>query len=337
MNAAEWAVKISDDILAAAVRRIRPRQDYEKIHASSIGDPCPRWLYYELTQAREKAAITPEKQLLFEGGHWQAEATMADLRAAGYTPLAQEVVYDVAVPGGKISGMVDFFLELDGQRYPCEHKGLSYGMSEVDDWRDMLDSSRRWIRRYPAQVQTYLYQTNSEEGLMLLRGKESCQVRILPVSLDYEYVEGLLKKAEDVFLHATFGEPPDRIPYAQGWCNAATCDYHHLCQPEQAIVTDQEGIVLDEALVLMVNDYLGLESAIARGTKLKAAITAMAKALGPRTLLIGEGVIMTEMKKRRCKAVEAKAAHVEEYLQTKIKNSNRSNNNGNEEDDGPGE
>jgi hypothetical protein len=306
MTAIEIAARLEADILEAKRRKITVRET-TNLHASSIGDPCERWLYYGLMAGAERAAITPELQALFDQGLVEEQATEADLREAGYRPLAQEVEVDLRVKGGRISGRIDFFLEVDGRRIPVEHKGLSYGRAEeCQDWRELLEAPQRWARRYPGQIQSYLLQSNCESGLLALRGKESGRIRFLPVELDYEYAEGLLKKAERVFFHREAGEPPERIPYSWGFCTPQACDFHHVCQPEGALGLDERGVILDEHMIDMVNRYLDLEEAAKEHGKLEAAIKAMAKTLGRPELLIGNGIVTIQTQIRNYKEQPAR-------------------------------
>ncbi len=68
-----------------------------------------------------------------------------------------------------------------------------------------------------------------EDAIFILKSKEAKKIRIVPVKLDYDYAESLLKKAEAVRDAVVKHEPPDflkdniveckRCPFFQKLCN----------------------------------------------------------------------------------------------------------------------
>jgi hypothetical protein len=55
-----------------------------------------------------------------------------------------------------------------------------------------------YYRKWYGQMQIYLLMFNYDKGLFILKRKQAKQLRVIEVELNYEYAEGLLKKAEIV-------------------------------------------------------------------------------------------------------------------------------------------
>src|SRR5256885_245232 len=95
---------------------------------------------------------------------------------------------------------------------PAEIKGLNpftaARIVELDDIRFHPDA---WVRRYYAQLQAYLFLASEEHGLFILLNKSNGRIEFVDVPLDYEYAEGLLKKAERVRDFLTLDELPPRL------------------------------------------------------------------------------------------------------------------------------
>jgi hypothetical protein len=79
---------------------------------------------------------------------------------------------------------------------------------------------------------------NGEKGLFVLKNKSTGQMKEIPMSLDYEYTETILKKCEAInkAVHEyekTKDEKalPDRIPYDEETCSR--CKFYHICMPDK--------------------------------------------------------------------------------------------------------
>jgi len=312
------AATIEEDVLEAKRRKIKafPRH---VLGSYDIGDDCERYLYYSIAHWQDRTLHDAEIQALFDEGDVLADASMADLRAAGYKIRNEQRTYQAKCRNGVITGHVDWWLSggiLGEQEVVFEHKGLSYHQEDRwETWRDMLKAKARWTRRYPAQMQMYLYQTWTDGaqmpgmepwGLFGVRGKESGRISLMPVEMDLDFCEELLQKAERVYAALAGQEPPERIAYDPRMCDG--CDFTHICEPERNIKVNEGGVILDPVLEQQVARLLELEPLATEHDELEKLVKAFGKAAGREFLIVGEGLIEVRKQLKRFKAAPAKEA-----------------------------
>jgi len=323
------AETIEADVLEAKRRKIKVFPRYV-LGSYDIGDDCERYLYHTIANWQDRKLHDARKQALFDEGDVLAEASMTDLRAAGYKIRNEEKTYEVSCRNGVITGHVDWWISggvLGEREVVFEHKGLSYGQEEAwDSWRDMLRAKARWVRRYPGQMQMYLYQTWQDSpdrdvldhfGFFGVRGKESAVLSLKAVEFDLDFSEGLLQKGERVYTALIAKEPPARIPYDPRMCDA--CDFAHICEPEKNIPIDERGIVLDEATELVMARYLELKPLATECADVEEVLKALGKAARRPALIVGKGVIEWEEQDRNFKAQPAKEAETKIVQTVKIR------------------
>ena len=312
------AATIEEDVLEAKRRKIKLLPRYV-LGSYDIGDDCERYLYYTIAHWQDRKLHDAETQALFDEGHVLADASMADLRAAGYKIRNEERTYQAKCRNGVITGHVDWWLSggiLGEREVVFEHKGLSYHQEDRwETWRDMLKAKARWVRRYPAQMQMYLYQTWTDRaqmpgmepwGLFGVRGKESGRISLMPVEMDLDFCKGLLQKAERVYAALAGQEPPERIAYDPRMCDG--CDFTHICEPERHIKVNEGGVILDPVKEQQMARVLELAPLAAEHDELAKLLKAFGKAAGRPFLIVGDGVIEVTQQEKHFKAVPAKAA-----------------------------
>ena len=169
--------------------------------ATSLGYACERRSVYQRTQPDKAAPIGEELASIFEEGNLHQKDVRAELLELGYEVVEAEVNFkDQRL---EISGTIDGKLDVKDpshprgrRRVPVEIKSTS-GSPPADEaaWRN---SETPLLRRYFAQLQTYLFLTNEPWGLGIFKNKITGLWSVVAVSLDYEYAEGILQRAERI-------------------------------------------------------------------------------------------------------------------------------------------
>ena len=277
--------------------------------ASSLGDPCERYLVYERTHAHEKGLHDVATQFLFDEGFHHERAVLRDLDDASIQVI--ETQRDYAYTPFKITGHIDGKAVLEDVAYPFDIKSCSpHVFQKISTVDDLLSSKWRHHQRYPAQLQIYLLMSNCDAGFLLFKNKVSGQCKELWMTLDYDYTEALLKKAERINAHVNAGTLPDRIPYTEGHCHE--CPYVQSCTPP---VEGEGGMVIatDPELIAKVARHQTLKALVAEFKKLESEIKTAA---GHQPFLqVGDYLIPGAWAERR---MGARPAQTTEYWKMKI-------------------
>jgi Holliday junction resolvase-like predicted endonuclease len=197
------------------------------VRASEIGHPCVRYLVFSITNWEDRKPHDASLQNIFDLGNAIETEVIRRLKEAGLEILTARKNFKVEKP--LITGREDIMLQdpQSGELYPCEIKGLSpVSFDKIHSVDDMHRHSAYYIRKYPAQLQIYMYAHNKEKGYFILFNKITGQIKIIEVSLDYDYVEGLLKKTESVYEHIGKGTLPSCLD-DETVCS--DCPLLHIC------------------------------------------------------------------------------------------------------------
>jgi len=237
------------------------------LYASMIGDPCERYLYHSMVDWRLQKPRAPEIQSLFELGTHLEILAKQRLREIGYEVFDHGDTLDAH----GIRGKMDCFISGSAKRLnapkgeplknvPVEIKWLaSYGNKFETIW-DLLNSDKRWVRRYPGQLLFYMYARNSEIGLFLSFNKPTGWPTHIWVDLYepglLEIMEGLIQKAERIHAAVRMKVPPPHIDSREGWC--FDCDYIHVCNPP-AYFGEEAKIFEDSVVVGLLDLYFELQ------------------------------------------------------------------------------
>lgn len=200
--------------------------------ASSIGHPCMRELVFERTRWKDKLLHETELEIIFNEGNVHEEAVLQTLKDCGFEISQQQRGYFEGPQ--KISGHLDTFIshpELIKNPIPAEIKGLSdNNWRSVNSYEDLVNNKQWYIRKYPAQLQIYMYLSEKEDGIYILKNKQTGRLKFIHAKLDYDYVEDLLKKAESINKNVTDGTIPDGID-DMSICKG--CQFRLLCFKDQ--------------------------------------------------------------------------------------------------------
>lgn len=226
-------VSIKDKI-AEAFKKEQRVYPCRSNRASSLGHPCERYLVY-MRVAWDKKALPPvTREYIYNGGRMiEKHIAMEYLQKAGFNPTNQDRDFEFKKYG--ITGHIDCYIEnydLDNlrQRFPTEIKGISpYDFVKIDSTEDMTKSKKVWVRGYPAQLQTYLLLSEFEYGLFLIINKLTYEPKEIPMAIDYEFCEELVKKAERINNHVAKGTFPERLAEFDVCMN---CPFRHICLPD---------------------------------------------------------------------------------------------------------
>ncbi len=296
-----------------AVKRIRERVLDRKREEAKVTPqhclrasgfwPCDRNLYYQVHDWQQRHPPTAEQMAIFALGRKFEEIAIEDLRSAGYSVTGQQQSFELKVRNGKITGHIDGWIsgnEIGDEPVPLEIKGYTYQAEQAQSWRDFLRARQPWLRQVPAQLQLYLLQAEREYGVLVMVDKKSGQLYPLPVELDYEYAESVLKRAETVYEHLEMEEPPARIPYDPDVCDH--CDFAHICEPLESLEMDSEGMVFEPKIVALARRYIETEEAAREHEAARRHLRKVAEATEHNRLWVGPVVVEKKIQVRHYKA-----------------------------------
>jgi CRISPR/Cas system-associated exonuclease Cas4 (RecB family) len=236
---------IVNRIIESKIPKIKIYPQYVT-RASEIGHPCERYLVYSVTNWADRKPHAPEVEFIFEGGRAVEELAIKDLEGAGFKVYRPEPDKAIMESRPRITGHIDIRVDFgDGQVYTGEIKGLnSIDFDRLNTVEDFFKSKKPWIKKYPAQLMTYLYIKGEEEGFFYLKSIPRFQPKIIPVKLDLEYMESILQKTERVEKHIKEGTFPDQIDDPD---TCENCAFNHVCLPN----INREGIefIVDEEFI----------------------------------------------------------------------------------------
>jgi len=240
---------VRDGILAS-----REEWPVHSNRASEIGNPCHRYLYYMRTAYKERPLPDVGLLEIFKEGNYQERATVELLSEHGVELNQQQRSIDLKAYeiSGSIDGSVhprlpsdfpDWPLEENGSQMwvPAEIKSMSPWIWEsINTYEDIINSDKHWIRKYPSQLQVYLWGMEKPVGVLILKNKVSCRLKDIWVPLDYELGNEIMEKAKAVNKAIAKGEAPERTESAV----CRQCPFSVICQP--LIVTGAGAEMFDD-------------------------------------------------------------------------------------------
>jgi hypothetical protein len=266
--------------------------------ASSLGLECERQLFYEQTAWEMRADYPPELQAIFDLGIHLEDYVVRESEAMGFKVYQRGK--DYIDRRYNLTGHIDAKLELPGfdKRIPAEIKGLNpFTAGQISTVDDIRNHPQAWVRKYYAQLQIYLLLDNSELGVFLLLDKCSGQIAAIDCPLDFDFAEGLLKKAERIRDAVAAKSAPDRKMGPE----CARCPFVAVCKPDIEFGKALE-LFDDPEIEEMLRKREELSKARSEFEKLDKAI----KARLPKKpdLMVGEFVLHGEEKSRAGYSVE---------------------------------
>lgn len=194
--------------------------------ASEIGHPCALYLTFCRTNWQDRKPPDGRLQMIFDLGNDVEARVIRDMQDAGITVIEQQRAFDWAEY--QITGTVDCKVVLNGSATPCEIKSASpFAFEKVNSVEDMLKSKYVYMRKYPAQLALYCLMSNIDHGLFLFKNKSTGAMKEIPLEVDFEYAEGILKRLEIVNANIAAGTKPQPIDYDESICG--DCPFLHIC------------------------------------------------------------------------------------------------------------
>lgn len=217
------------------------RSRWKSLRASGIDDICNRRLFYYMTCGELADEIDTGLVAIFEEGKEQEPAVRRYLSELGFE--VKKAGFTETMDSHGISGQVDGTLEANGNRYIVEIKTVSeYAWDNINGAEDLNEG---YYRKWFGQMQIYLLLFNYDKGLFILKRKQAKQLKIIEVDLNYEYAEGLLKKAELVNKAIKENLPPDFLRSNPVECKKCPF-FAKVCNPPMDFGTLQ--VIEDEPL-----------------------------------------------------------------------------------------
>jgi CRISPR/Cas system-associated exonuclease Cas4 (RecB family) len=235
--------EISEKIVEGRRKDIRRYPQYVT-RSSDIGHPCEKYLVLSITNWQDRQLHDPGLEFVFSGGRKVEELAIEDLEKAGFKVYKPEPDSSLKEVKPAITGHLDLRVDFgDGVVRTLEIKGLNmYDFNALNSLEDFFNSKKVHVRKYPAQLMCYLYFKGEDKGYFYLKSLPGFQFKIIPVKLDYDYMESILQKTERIEKHIAEGTMPEGINDLDV---CPRCPFWHICLPElQAteleLITDPE-------------------------------------------------------------------------------------------------
>ena len=231
------AQQINDRLRKAKADKIKV-YPCNNLRASNLGHPCERYLYLLIKHWDEQKPHDVGLQNIFDLGNTLEEHTINNIKEAGFE-VVTPTCWSWKIENPLVTGREDIRIkDENGELIPVEIKGLSpQEWDKLNSVEDFLRSKRYYVRGYPAQLQMYMLHFGKEYGFFALTNKLTGQTKFIEMPFDYDYAEGLLKKAERIYAALDAETPPDPcddITVCEG------CALQHICGECRRVPADIE-------------------------------------------------------------------------------------------------
>jgi CRISPR/Cas system-associated exonuclease Cas4 (RecB family) len=199
--------------------------------ASDLGIPCVRYHVLNRTRWQEKSLHDSGLQFVFDMGNEIEEIVLKELAEAGVKVIEQQRSFEWKEY--QITGHIDGKIMVDNIVYPVpmEIKSCSpFVFKAINSINDLKNGKYGYLRKYPTQLNLYMFMDNKEKGVFLFKDKVSGQIKEIWMDIDYNMGEETLKRAEAINNHVAEGTLPDPIN-EEMWCDK--CPFAHICLPDQ--------------------------------------------------------------------------------------------------------
>lgn len=214
-------------------RRVQPPTKRSAIWLSDTHD-CKRFMAYSCLEGEKRRPMTTEVQAVLEAGTiWEREIIIPKLMKLGFQVQGQADTVEIKNSSGEViaRGRVDLFIRYEGEIVPCEIKALnSHTYARINEVEDLF--RQPWTEKYVRQLMLYCYGKDKEWGLFIISDRAG-HLKVIPLYLEYEYCEKILKALEDTWKYVKSQDLPDRIPYTPKLCDS--CQFGHICLPEKVL------------------------------------------------------------------------------------------------------
>ncbi len=227
------------------------------LRCSSVGHPCPRYVYLCITNFNDRTPPDVGLQAIFGLGNTLETHVIEKIKEAGFEVITPTERSFRIMPQN-ITGREDLRIKdpETGELYPVEVKSISpFEFDKLNCFDGFVRHKKPFIRAYAAQIQLYLYKYEKPFGFFALINKLTGEIKFIKVDLDYDYCEKVLQKAEYINDCLSKQTPPDACEEI-GLCD--NCDLQHICGQVKRIPADVE---LDDELENLINRKEELKAA----------------------------------------------------------------------------
>lgn len=260
--------------------------------ASGLGHPCERKLVYDRLNWQEALKPDVGLQLIFNEGNLQEQAVIRLLQDSGYKITESQRAF--AWDKYKITAHLDGFIEINGESYPLEVKSASpYSFEKINSVSDIRSSRYHFMRGYFDQMQVYLLLSNKQSGIIVFKNKVNGRLKVVPIELDYDYSELLIKKAERINAFVEKKEYPERIK-DRDVCQS--CPFRQICLPDET--WEGAEVLNDGELEAMVTRRQELAPAASEFDEVNEALKEQWKQRQNGIYLIGRFAVEVKRQKR---------------------------------------
>ena len=203
----------------------------EHLRASLVGHPCERYLALSIANWQDKLPYDETRQAIYDFGNSVESYAIDCLKKAGF-----EVVTPVdrafRIENPLITGREDLRIkdQDSGELIPVEIKGLQgqewEKLNSVDDFKN---SKHHYIKQYPAQLYCYMWHFQKEKGYFCLVNKQTGQIKIIEVKLDYDYMDWILERSKRVY-KALEDKTINQLETIDDYSTCDKCDLKHCCK-----------------------------------------------------------------------------------------------------------
>lgn len=276
--------------------------------ASDISE-CPRESVLAIFNWQERPAFDPDIKMRLERGNKIEDLALQELMGLGYRVRVERKPFEIRdrrnndrlLCRGKVDGFLQDDRPLDKpEDVPFECKSLNPNVYARIDSQEDFDRYL-FFKKYPKQLQTYLFANNIEAGFWIL---DDCMGhwKLIPCRLDYERMEKVLQHLELVADHVEKKTLPD---YQQDPAVCLKCwAYGRVCNPPLLGTHEGMQIINDPELEEKLDRLDEMRESHHEFESLDKELKAVFK--GKPYLIVGDWLIRGEEKLRRTKAQEAK-------------------------------
>src|SRR3990167_2905654 len=265
-------------------------------HYAYMLNGCARQLVYAHTNWEEKEPFTAGVVSRMKDGQQEEKQVIRKIIDDGFEVVEQQVQLD----DDKyfITGRIDGKLKWQGHKVPFEVKRLNpFVFDKINAATDLKNDV--FLMKYLRQLTLYLLLHSQASGLLILSNGLGDR-KYIPVPLDYELGEAILRDLDTANAHMKAGTLPERIPYHSRTCGY--CPFKRTCLPDMNF---GEGAIMgDLELNAAVARFATLKPSNSEYEKLKKSIAASVK--DKPLIVAGDYLITGEWKERNVKAQEAR-------------------------------
>ena len=203
---------------------------YPRTHfiASDIHD-CDRYMVHSVLDWEKRPLHDEWLQQLFDAGNREEESVKQRMAADGWNIIHQQTPFEIKSKTGEIicRGKIDGKIVYNRISIPWEIKSMDGNAFRSITGVESFQKSP-FYRKYPRQMQLYLFGNNAEGGLFTI--SDFRHEKYLPIALDYGECEHILQRLERNWSHVKAKTYPERMDYDAGICGK--CPFLHVCLPD---------------------------------------------------------------------------------------------------------